>query len=635
MDLKKLLIFFFLVTVSIIAQKDSLRTYQVSDVVVTATRTLVPLSELANSISVIDSAEIANRHSATILDLLKEEYGLSFTQQGGSGKLAYVNMRGGNPSHTLVMIDGIEMNMPSDPSNTYDFSYLTPDNVNRIEVLRGPQSTLYGSDAVSGVINIITRKGIGAPSYSVSAEGGSYGTYKGMAGLSGSLNVFNYSVTLSKYSTKGFTSAAEKYGNFEKDPSTFYNVSSRIGANLSPDLSFSLISRYSTGKSDYDQLGGKFGDDPTYVFDFQELANRLEGTASLFNGFWKPTVGLSFMRNIRKYAFDPSANYMDSSRSHYDGLKMKFDLQNNLQLAKWNLLAIGVETEKEISTSEYFSKFFNSIFDEQFSNTAGVFIQDQFNIDDALFATAGVRYDWNNKFGSIVTYRIAPAYLFKDTGTRIKFTFGNAFKTPSLFYLFDPQFGNPALKPEKSTGWDAGVEQNFSNFNLTAGATFFSNTFTNLFGFDQNYKTVNINKAESYGVEVFSTVRITESVKFKYNYTLTKTKELEGPNKGQALIRRPEIKIGFILSADIFSGLNSMFEVLYVGERSDKDFSFYPSVDVKLPSYTLVNISASYSFFKNLEVYGRVNNLFDADYEEILGYSTSRLSGYAGFRINL
>lgn len=151
--------------------KDSIKTYQLSDIVVTATRTEAPIMELANSITIIDSAEIKRRNKTTVFDLLKDEYGISFTQEGGVNKLASIYTRGSNSNHTLVLIDGIEVNMPSDPGNSYDFSFLTPDNVERIEVLRGPQSTLYGSSAMAGVINIITRKGIGDPKFVVSSEG--------------------------------------------------------------------------------------------------------------------------------------------------------------------------------------------------------------------------------------------------------------------------------------------------------------------------------------------------------------------------------------------------------------------------------------------------------------------------------
>ncbi|HKB85203.1 MAG TPA: TonB-dependent receptor plug domain-containing protein, partial [Ignavibacteriaceae bacterium] len=162
-----------------------------SDVVVTATRTETPLIELANSITIIDSAEIAESKKNNVMDLLKDEYGVDIVQQGGPGKLANVLIRGGNAEHTLVLLDGIEMNMPSDPGNTFDFSNLLTDNIQRIEILRGPQSTMYGSDALAGVINIITKTGTKGNKYFLSGEGGTYNTYKFNGGLNGTYDILN------------------------------------------------------------------------------------------------------------------------------------------------------------------------------------------------------------------------------------------------------------------------------------------------------------------------------------------------------------------------------------------------------------------------------------------------------------
>ncbi len=234
--------------------RDSLKNYQLKDVVITATRTENSIHDLANSISVIDSAEIHDRNKVTVLDLLKDEYGISYTSQGGANKLASIYTRGANSNHTLVLVDGIELNMTNDPGNSFDFSYLPTDNVARIEVLRGPQSTLYGSNAMAGVINIITQKGNGAPRFSLSAEGGSYGTYRGIADVSGSLDKLNYSVAVSRFKTTGFSSASVNYGNTEKDGSDNLNLTSRIGYNLLQNsgnidnLDLNLLYRFSKGK---------------------------------------------------------------------------------------------------------------------------------------------------------------------------------------------------------------------------------------------------------------------------------------------------------------------------------------------------------------------------------------------------
>jgi vitamin B12 transporter len=613
---------------------DSIKTYQLSDIVVSATRTEAPLIELANSITIIDSLEIMRRNKTTVFDLLKDEYGISFTQEGGANKLASIYTRGSNSNHTLVLVDGIEVNMSSDPGNAYDFSFLTPDNVERIEVLRGPQSTLYGSNAMAGVINIITKKGNGIPKFLVSGEGGSYGTYRGTAGLNGSIDMFNYSLSLSRFKTVGFSSASSRYGNTEKDGSDNYNLSSRFGLDLTDYLSFNLIYRFSKESSDYDQWGGLYGDDPTYVFNMEENAFRGAAELSLFEGVWKQILGISFFRNLRKYSFDSTTYNPYSSRSLYDGRRVKVDWQNNIQINDWNFFTLGLESESEEANSEYYYGSYLSLFPDNRAYTTGLYLQNQIKVHNNFFTTVGMRFDKHNRFGGVTTYRIAPTYIIHETGTKIKFTYGTAFHSPSLFDLYDPTFGNLLLKPERNKGWDGGIEQNFNNNKLSIGITYFNNQFENLFGIDSNYKTINIDKAETYGIEFFATADIIPKIKVKFNYTYTKAIELVGPEKNLPLLRRPNDRINLILYYTLNDRFNAMTELIYVGKRDDKDFSTFVPVRVTLPSYGMVNLSASYSIFTYLDIYGRVDNLFNTDYEEIYGYGTAGLSGYLGFKLN-
>ena len=614
--------------------EDSLKTYQLSDIVISATRTKAPMNELANSITIIDSSEIMSRNKTTVFDLLKDEYGISFTQEGGANKLASINMRGSNSNHTLVIIDGVEANMTNDIGNSYDFSFLAPDNVERIEVLRGPQSILYGSNAMAGVINIITKKGRGDPNFLVSAEGGTYGTYRGVAGLNGSLDMFNYSATLSRFKTSGFSSASSRYGNTEKDGSDNYNFSSRFGLDINNNLSFNLFYRFTKAFSDLDQWGGLHGDDPTYKNNMEEYSLRGEIDLSLFGGIWKQTLGVSLFRNLRKYSFDSTTYDTVSSRSHYDGQRIKVDWQNNIQISEWNLFTLGLESESEEANSEYYYGTYLSLFPDNKSYTTGLYLQDQIKVHNNFYATIGVRFDNHNRFGEVTTYRIAPAYIIPETGTKFKFTYGTAFHSPSLFDLYDPAYGNILLKPERNKGWDAGIEQKFYYNKFSLGITYFNNQFENLFGSDSTYRTINIDKAETYGIEFFTSVEITSGVRFKFNYTYTKAIELQGPEKNLQLIRRPNDRINFIVYYSFNDRFNATAEIIYAGKRYDNPFSLFAPVKVTLPAYGIVNLSANYSIFSFLDLYGRVDNLFNTYYEEIYGYGTPGLSGYIGFKLN-
>lgn len=617
--------------------------YKLSEVVISATKNQTSTLELANSVTVIDSAEIADKNSANVFELLKNECGISFTRQGGAGTLSNIYIRGGNSDHTLVLIDGVEVNLNSDPSNVYDFAFLSTDNIQSIEILRGPQSTLYGSNSLAGVINIITKKGAGKPNFSLLAEAGSYKTYKTSLGMNGNVTNFNYSVTLGRSESEGFSAASERYGNFEKDGYVKDNISARFSYDFAETAEINVFMKYNNSKSDYDQFGGKFGDDPTYVFDQEEFSFRSEGKLHLFEGKWKQKIGASIFRNIRKYNFDVSEYNSASSRSSYDGRKIKFDWQNNFNLIENHLFTFGLETEKEETVSEYyyFSTFFNSVslFPQKESNTFGIYLQDQFNFGQSIFGSAGIRVDKHNKFGSAFTYRLAPAYIIWETGTKLKATLGSGFKTPSLFNLYDPAFGNPDIKPEKSVGFDAGIEQFLANDMISVGVTYFQNNYKDLFGYDQNYKTINVKKAKTNGIETYFTTKLIDDFIFKLNYTFTNANDLSDGilDESRKLIRRPEHKIGSYVSYNFSRSSNVNLELIYVGERDDLIFdnTTFTSSRIKLEPYLLLNLATHYQLTEFLRLNLRLENILGTDYEEVYGYATPGFSIYGGIKISL
>ena len=627
----------------IVEKTDVQGLYKLSDVVVSATKTQTSTIELASSITVVDSAEIANRNSANVFELLKNEYGISFTRQGGAGTLSNIYIRGGNSDHTLVLIDGVEVNLNSDPSNVYDFAFLSTDNIQSIEILRGPQSTLYGSNSLAGVINIITKKGAGKPNFSLLAEAGSYKTYKTSLGMNGNITNFNYSVTLGRSESEGFSAASERYGNFEKDGYVKDNISARFGYDFAETAEINVFMKYNNSKSDYDQFGGKFGDDPTYVFDQEEFSFRSECKLHLFEGKWKQKIGASIFRNIRKYNFDVSEYNSASSRSSYDGRKIKFDWQNNFNLIENHLFTFGLETEKEETVSEYyyFSTFFNSVslFPQKESNTFGMYLQYQFKYGQNTFGSAGIRVDKHNKFGSAFTFRLAPAYIIWETGTKLKATLGSGFKTPSLFNLYDPAFGNPDIKPEKSVGFDAGIEQFLANDMISVGVTYFQNYYKDLFGYDQNYKTINVKKAKTNGIEIYFTTKLIDDFIFKLNYTFTNAKDLSNGilDENRKLIRRPEHKIGSYVSYNFSRSSNVNLELIYVGKRDDLIFdnTTFTSSRIKLEPYLLLNLATHYQLTEFLRLNLRLENILGTDYEEVYGYATPGFSIYGGIKLSL
>jgi len=633
-----------------VQKTDTAGLYKLNDVVVTATKTPTHSLEIANSISVINSKQIQNSNANNVFDILKNEVGITYTRQGGNGTLSNINIRGANNSYTLVLIDGIEMNLTSDPSSVYDFSALTVDNIDRIEILRGPQSTLYGSDAMAGVINIITKKGNGAPKFSLLTEGGSYNTYKAQLGLNGEFQKLNYSLSISRTGSDGFSVADKDSGNSEKDGYTFNNLSALLGYKLSDNAEINFYSRFIKSNMDNDRFGGRYGDDPTYITNQEEFSTRVEGKFNLMDGLWDQKLGLSFIRNVRKNSFDTSAAsinypyyYNDYSTALYDGRKYKLDWQNDFHLGETNILTAGFDFETDQSESEYYAFNYSekpyapeiiSISPREEASIYGIYLQDQIKWNNSFFISAGIRTDHHSKFGSQFTYRISPAFMLWETGTKIKASIGTGFKAPSLFYLYDPAYGNENLKPEESFGWDFGVEQFLFSAKTSAGAVFFYNDFSEMFGFDFiTFKTININKAVTKGVELYLSSEPTGWFRYKINYTMLDARDLS-PNSSNFdtnLLRRPKNKIGILADFSISDKVNFNTELIWLTRRDDIDFSTYQRVE--LNGYALINLAAHYDIFKFLRLNIRVENLLDTKYQEVLGYGTAGLSLYGGVRI--
>jgi len=629
---------FILFPVSLFAQEKEVI---LEKVVVTATRVETPMEEIASSVTVISSKEIERKQKTTVLEVLKGLPGLDVVQNGGVGGATSIFLRGANSEHTLVMIDGVEVNDPISPGRSYDFAHLTVDNIERIEVIRGPQSTLYGSDAIGGVVNIITKKGEGKPKFFLSAEGGSFTTFREATGISGGNKWVNYSFALSRFDTEGISTASKKDGNYERDGYENTSLSAKLGFKPMDNLGIDFILRYMDAKTELDNFAGVGGDDPNYVQKSNQFLFKTQVGLSLFDQVWSQKLGLALNDHNRDIKNKKDSQHpFDYEKGRYDGQLLKFDWQHHLQLHKTNALMFGLEYEREEGKSKYYWESLwgpgQSIFPKKTANIKGYYIQDEIKLWDRLFATLGIRIDDHSRFGSETTYRVAPAYLIKETDTKIKGTFGTGFKAPTLYQLFAPAtlwgpIGNKDLKPEKSKGWDFGVEQNFFKNRVTLGATYFRNDFKDLIQFDWGQGYINIAKAKTEGVELFASAKPIDDLTLRINYTYTDT---EDKTTGEALIRRPKNKIGFDINYHFLNNGNVNLGVIYVGKRDDLDFSISPSRRVKLDQYTLVNLAVSYDITKNFQLFGRVENLLDKEYEEVKGFGTPGLSFFGGMKLS-
>ena len=607
---------------------------ELPNVVVTATRTETPENEIGSAMTVITAKDIADKNINNVADALRTVPGLDVVRSGGAGQQTSVFMRGANSNHTLVLVDGVEMNDPSSPTGAFDFAFLQTDNIERIEVVRGAASAAYGSDAIGGVINVITKKGTGKTKLTAVAEGGSYGTWKTGGNISGGTDRVNYSFDVSRLETSGFSAADKNLGNGLPNGYRNNNLSGRTGFKVNEALDLGVTLRYGEGKSFLDNGGGKGADDPNSYGRFNELFTRGFGHLKLFEGFWEQTVGVAYSRTDRNNvnAIDPLNNF--SSAATNLGEKVKLDYQNIFHVHKSNTVMLGIEEEAD-SLSSFASAYSpDPIYGYSSSasipiktmNTLGYYLQDQIKLFDRSFTTLGVRYDDNNRFGGHETWRANELYTIKETGTRLKGSYGTGFKAPTLNQLYDTIYntGNINLKPETSRGWDVGVEQDVFKKFSTVGISYFENAFSNLIQADAaTYVNQNVSKAKTNGIETFMEMRPLTDLTLRSTYTYQDAKDLD---TGNQLLRRPRNKASFDTDYRFLEKAHVHVNVLMVGQKAD-----YAST---VAGYVMLNLSGSYDIHKYVQVFGRIDNVLNKQYEEVYGYGTSSVAGYGGVKLS-
>jgi vitamin B12 transporter len=492
-------------------------------------------------------------------------------------------------------------------------------------------------------VNIITKKGQGKPKFSLSSIAGSYGTIITSAGINGSTERMHYSLGTSYLRSDGFSAASANYeGNEEKDGYRNLSLWGRLGFRLFNNLDVDLILRTLNTQIDIDNFGGAQGDDPNNVQDYNALFIKTQIRNIMLNNRWELKLGLSLVDYDRQHE-NPTdeAHLLDSENGFFKSKLFKIDWQNNLFLHETNTFTLGIDYQQEQGESEYNSMTAwgssSSIFPLQRARITGFYLQDQIRIANRFFATLGVRLDDHSKFGSAVTYRLAPAYFIEETQTKFRATYGTAFKSPSLYQLYAPgtffgtdfvPIGNTELNPEKSTGWDLGIEQQIIKGKILIGATYFSNQYENLIKWsDKGY--TNIAKAESKGIEILVRAQIIDDLLFRATYTRTEAKDKDTDTY---LLRRPKHKLTANLNYNFHKKGNINLSFIYIGKSYDEYFDplTWTSTPETLHSYSLLNAAVSFNFTSSFQIFCRLDNIFNEEYEMVKGYGTPGFSAYGG-----
>jgi vitamin B12 transporter len=619
-------------------------------IVVTATRFPAPRDEVGSTVTVITADEIERRQYRSVTDALRSLPGLSVIPSGGGiGKLTVVFSRGTESNHTLFLLDGIELNDPAGTDGAIDLSHIYIGDVERIEVLNGPQGTLYGSDAIGAVIQVFTQKGTDRTAAHASVEGGSFGTFSQTATLRAASGPLSYSFNVQHTESDGISALGESFrqpnGVLDDDRHENTTVGTRLVLDISDSASLDFTGRWTDTENELDLNTTTVSDDSDSQGTNEQLFLGLNGRVALFGGLTEHRLGIGYTAIDREDRDDiDPVNTADSSLETNRAWKRKYDLQNDYYGIDNHVLTFGIETEEDTVRSNITSSFLdffgnpasiNSTVSADIHNHA-VYLQDQFTLGDTT-GTAGVRIDDHDLFDRETTWRLALSRKFQARNVRVRGSIASGFKAPTANQLFvnsvtsfGPFTGNPNLQPEKSRGWEAGLDKGFGNGRTTAGVTYFENriddliTFNSTFTSNENRDNVKIRGLELY-VQSEITSRVNASIDAAFIRSVDEVKD-------ENLLRRPLRKASASLDYMPVADTVVTVEAVYTGPRYDIDAVNFARI--RRGGYTIINLATSHALGRHLDVNARISNLTDRDYEEPDGFAQPGIGAFIGLKLS-
>jgi outer membrane cobalamin receptor len=619
-------------------------------IVVTATRTEIPTSQLGSAVTVIDRKQIEERQAVTVSELLRDVPGLSVVQAGGRGSITSLFVRGGESKYNKVLIDGIVVN---EPGGFFDFGNLSTANIERIEIVRGPQSALFGSDAIASVIQIFTKRGhseTGRPHISYSVEGGSYRTFRQIAAIDGSRHGMDYAFSFSRLDTQNAA------------PNNFFNnptASGNLGFKLSDKSQLRFTFRHEAARA------GTPG--PT-AFGSRDL-DAYYKRRDLFTGLvfdhhttdrWNQKISYTFSL-LDRLNEDPIASppyrpmfrgrtaLFDSRDFPFRSLNLsrrhRLNYQSDLSVYRDNLLTFGFEYEEERG---------NLGANRAKRTNFGYLVQDQLSLAKRLFVVTGVRLEDNGSFGFHASPRVSAAYFLRNPlgeqawgATKLKFNFGLGIKEPTFFESFSQSpfaRGNPNLKPEESRSFDFGVEQRVWNDRAKLEVNYFDNRFRNQIAFATTNPSTfegsffNIGKTKANGVELVGMISPGAGFMWTAGYTFLSSEVIRSTSAfspvfapGQPLLRRPK-NSGFLGGSWTRGRVNLNAHATFIGSRADSDFAGFDPPFTKSERYTKLDVAGTYRITDYVTFFSAVENLLNQTYYEVLGFPALKLNFRAGLR---
>jgi vitamin B12 transporter len=606
---------------------------EVDQIVVTAGRTADKLSDVPVSMTVIDAETLRERQTVVVSDLLSRTPGVTVTRNGGVGGSTQVRIRGAESDQTVVLIDGVKLSDPSATGSGYNFANLLAGDVSRIEVLRGPQSTLWGSQAIGGVINMITETPRGDLSTKATVEGGSRSTFYSRAGVGAGGDWGGWRLAAGYYTTAGVSNFDEAMGGREKDGYHNTSVSGRLDLNVTDWVSLDARVSYAAGRNEFDGFPAPlfaFADTPEYGRT-KDLVSYVGARLSNFDGALSSRVGYAYTQTDRDN-YDPSTTPTKTFDAR--GTDKVLDYQGAWTISPVWRAVFGASTERSWFRTAAPSSFDPAPTpDRHATGMDSVYGQLQAKPVEGLTLTGGVRHDDHDTFGAATTFQAGAVWTPNGGATVIRANYGEGFKAPSLYQLYS-DYGNTSLKPEEAKSWDLGVEHSALQGRLRGSVTYFDRDTTNQIDFLSNNTPPNFGgyantaKTNAKGVEIEAGFKVNSRSPCRPTTpTWTRSIRSAGANYGKDLARRAGETAAADAALTLANGLTGGVTLQYVGHSFDNAANTR-----RLKSYVLTDVRIAYPINDTFELYGRVENLFDQQYETLYRYGTLGRGAFAGVR---
>jgi vitamin B12 transporter len=573
---------------------------------------------------VISGQDLTNARASFATTLFRNVPGIAVSSSGGFGANTQLRLRGSEGNHVLVLINGVEVNDGSQ-SDEFNMAQIPGNGIEKIEIIRGPQSSLWGSDSIGGVINIITKRTENATRGGIFIEQGNLELGNYGFGFGHSNEKFQVNVDGSRFSSEG--NNISRTGN-EKDgyKNTTFNFNSFLATKT--EARFDFIARIDNGVNEFDSVAFALPEDSESWTEFSRFFLQAGASYNLLDNFWQQRItlsrGLNSNKNFEYSNFDSYTSAIKKKVSYLNSFNLD-DISRNFSML--------LEYEKEEFGQQGVIQPWGDPNHRGSRSNKSIALEYNDSIGENLNFAIGGRYDDNSGFDNADTLQVSASYRSQLLNTRFRGGIGTGVKNPTFterYGYYTNFLGNPALMPEKSTSWEVGADKNFFGEKLTFQVTYFHSDLINEingFVFDQasNLFTANnlAGRSKRRGVEMAATASISDKLTLNSSYSYIKSTEMDTQNQDVDELRRPRHLASFTLNWAIRENISMSVNAQYNGKQKDLDFSTFPATFVVLDDFTRVNLTATYNAANHISLYVRADNLFDRTYEEVFGFRTA------------